>query len=1693
MLAPVLTFTAAAVNQLRISWSAVEGAISYTLQFRTSETEPWETLETTDETGYTHYNVGLNTIYYYRVSANSETDLVWSNATSAQLWYPTSCYVNKTAAAITVSWNALYGIDSWIVQRSTDNATWETLASDIEGTSYSDTTFEQNKWYYYRVIPNVPTGCPRQANGVCGVWKQTEFSATAVGSSSIRLDCPSPEGYTNNRIIQYTTEPDGYWMNLATIYSNTTSYTHNYLEPGLTYFYRIYCYDGNYAELYTFSEGITLPHSIDNLVAIRSGDSVLLSWDTVNQAEEYTISKSTDEINWTEYVETDTVFCDDSPVEGATNYYKVSTGIGEAFYSSPVVDITLIGIPETFTATPQSNGYVSLNWSSCYGANYYTLQRRTADSSEWTQIVTNYNRQYYSENIQLGPKYFYRVKAIGGQWKEIGPIWVPDISALAPVATALQNGTIRIEWTDLANTDKYDLLRSLYYNGIYEKIAAPTASSFIDTNVDPNTTYFYKVGFESMNMFSGYVSATAIQPEVGETILDFQAISTSELEIRWQPVVNAESYTIQYRTDPNAVWTTLLTTTENSFRHTSLSLNRDLYYRRSTNTASEISWSKQHRIRIAQTTSMNSSVNKDQIVINWSAVYDATEYIIERSEDRTNWTTLSNHAAGTSFIDTNIEHNTNYSYRVRPDLPGGLDRELAVIGYYLVDAPSATLNADRTVSVMFANPIEFTGNRILYRTTEPTWTNPTLIMSINSVMEQLTFIDQNPEPGALYYYWIQCGNAEPVRTNSVQIPKLLFGLTAFATEDKICLSWDSIESAEDYTIYRSSDQIHWTPFKTAQTSLIDTTFEVGVIYSYWVETTVDIVVYQSEIITAIVLGAVENLTATRGISGGGWGSSTTYYRFDLSWTPCIGATGYIVQYRTADSGEWITGNNGFSTGNGNVTSSINITRNTWYYIRVKPVGGPVWNEIGPIWYPNMTELYPDIEVTEEGFLRISWTPLPGASEYVILRSPDAYGTFTPVGITSHAYFIDYSATPNTRYYYKIGFPNDDLCTVYVTEVSGNYIAPPTGITLSHNTVLPQNPAGTIVGEFSTTSAFLNGTYQYTLTDGENSEDNSFFQIEGNTLKTAAVLEERSYNIRVRSSDETGLYIEIPFQINVTMPTLETPYLANRAAGYNSVQLYWGPVDHAELYRLEYKLESEPEWVILDLTDTYSYRVPYVINTLLPNENYQFRLKAFGTGYHDSEYSELNVTTLADGNPPIITLSSYDDLYIEPGGELVLPTATAFDAADGDLPVTCRFYDQNDVEIETIDTSTDSSYTVIWSATDHSGNTAQRAIHVFVTDKVPPEITITPYDETDSIHIVLTDINDYIEYGATAEDNCDGPVEVESWNNFEDRNGLYRVYYSASDSSGNTSSATRYVAVSTEEEPLLYLNATVENQFIRLLWNFRQEIPVILQRRIKDETDWTDLTDAIHYETWSDAFVADNTLYYYRLISTNGTVLSNTVPQFISDTTPPEITVHNYGTTGHIDVSLPVNTEYIEYGATATDIVDPDINLSIEGEVDPTEPGLYPVLYIAVDHTGHRSEALRYVHIYDDDTFAITEFKAVAISQSAIRLSWPDLNKLHVNVERREDNSSEYTIIATGITGGVYDDTIAQSGKVYYYRLTMPDGQPLTAEDRAWLIRVIHYSTAIQHVSISAIETTAKQKWSVVTQLAHTWSCAVSVM
>jgi hypothetical protein len=109
-----------------------------------------------------------------------------------------------------------------------------------------------------------------------------------------------------------------------------------------------------------------------------------------------------------------------------------------------------------------------------------------------------------------------------------------------------------------------------------------------------------------------------------------------------------------------------------------------------------------------------------------------------------------------------------------------------------------------------------------------------------------------------------------------------------------------------------------------------------------------------------------------------------------------------------------------------------------------------------------------------------------------------------------------------------------------TQVGGfwqpNANSAPTDMSLSNASVPDHSPIGTTVGLLSSTDSDPNSTFFYTLVSGQGSIDNSFFSITGNALKTAAAINSAtrsSYSIRVRTTDQFGLFLERQFMITVT--------------------------------------------------------------------------------------------------------------------------------------------------------------------------------------------------------------------------------------------------------------------------------------------------------------------------------------------------------------------------------------------------------------------------------------------------------------------------------------------------------------------------------------------------------------------------------
>jgi glucuronoarabinoxylan endo-1,4-beta-xylanase len=106
----------------------------------------------------------------------------------------------------------------------------------------------------------------------------------------------------------------------------------------------------------------------------------------------------------------------------------------------------------------------------------------------------------------------------------------------------------------------------------------------------------------------------------------------------------------------------------------------------------------------------------------------------------------------------------------------------------------------------------------------------------------------------------------------------------------------------------------------------------------------------------------------------------------------------------------------------------------------------------------------------------------------------------------------------------------------VVTFAGNADLAPTNIYLSNASVSEGLAAGAVVGSLSTADPVAGNSFTYTFSSGAGGTDNASFAITNQTLCTAAVLDyqvQNTFSVRLRSTDQNGLWCEQVFPITAT--------------------------------------------------------------------------------------------------------------------------------------------------------------------------------------------------------------------------------------------------------------------------------------------------------------------------------------------------------------------------------------------------------------------------------------------------------------------------------------------------------------------------------------------------------------------------------
>ena len=292
--------------------------------------------------------------------------------------------------------------------------------------------------------------------------------------------------------------------------------------------------------------------------------------------------------------------------------------------------------------------------------------------------------------------------------------------------------------------------------------------------------------------------------------------------------------------------------------------------------------------------------------------------------------------------------------------------------------------------------------------------------TILSTVTGTSLTNTSTTAGKTYYYKVRFVDANgnksdfsDVVSRTCDLPQPKITLSNVASTGKIKISWEKIDGATKYEVYRSKDNKTWSLLKsTTSTSLTNTSATAGTTYYYKVKAIASSSAANSAYSTVksrtcdLAQPTISSLTIT---------ASTG--KIKIKWGAVEGATKYEL-YCSTDNQTWkkLTATTGTSI---NHNSAVAGTK---YYYKVRAISSnsAANSAYSAVKYGTCDLARPTLTVklNTSGKPYLSWTKIEGAVKYEIYRSTDNK-TWSLLKTTTGTKLTNTSTVAGTTYYYKV--------------------------------------------------------------------------------------------------------------------------------------------------------------------------------------------------------------------------------------------------------------------------------------------------------------------------------------------------------------------------------------------------------------------------------------------------------------------------------------------------------------------------------------------------------------------------------------------------------------------------------------------------------------------------------------------------
>jgi titin len=698
--APSLTATSAAFSTATLTWNAVVGVTNYEIERSSDGGTTWSAptaqaanvARTFTDTGLT-----ADTSYEYQIAAANATGTgAFSGpvAVTTLLAAPSGFTATGVASGeIDLAWTAETDATNYKIERSPNGTTlWSTItpAVPLTGASagYADTTVNAGTTYYYRVsaIDAAGTSAPTTATSGQSLPAIPVLTATASSATSVALNWTAVTGATSY-LVEASSNGGATWSTINT--ATTNSYTNTALTSDSGYEYRISGIDasgtGVASNVVSVTTLLAAPAGFTTTAAlVSSGAEIDLAWTPVDDAVTYKVERSlTGTGAWSTISNTlggaTSSYADTTVLAGTTYYYRISA-VDAAGTSAPATTahaLTYSAAP-TLTGAVFSSTVINLTWNSSFGATSYLLERSADGGATWSTATSGAVTSYSNTTLTPDTNYLYRVSAINATGTGSPSALVPISTLLnAPTglaATSVSSSEIDLVWNGVSDATGYLIERSLN-NSVWTPLApspALTGASnfYADTTVASGTTYFYRIS--AIDAAGTSAPSTAINTiDISDApVVTANAASDTEIDLTWNPILGAASYVVQASADGGQTWTVIATPTISEYANTALTGDTNYEYEVASvnagGTSDESSIVTVTTLLSPVTNLAGTATSPTSVTLTWTAVPDATTYLIESSPDQQSWITLNTALTGTSatFVDTTVTAGSTTYYRI---------------------------------------------------------------------------------------------------------------------------------------------------------------------------------------------------------------------------------------------------------------------------------------------------------------------------------------------------------------------------------------------------------------------------------------------------------------------------------------------------------------------------------------------------------------------------------------------------------------------------------------------------------------------------------------------------------------------------------------------------------------------------------------------------------------------------------------------------------------------------------------------------------------------------------------------------------------------------------------------------------------------------------------------------------------------